>query len=157
MTTPTSTSSNREFAPDERARPLDRTSSSLKRTGRAIAHDLDDAPTIMKRDALARGVMRIAVLALEIVALALAIMGALGVLQQLGTAESLGPSLLLPIFAIIVVTGLGALFALALAAGFVTILKINTDVATIKATVGVADQNQAGSSAVGNGRSATAA
>lgn len=141
MSTPTTTPNSREFASDGLLRRADRSSSPLKRAGRALAYDLDGASAAtVKRDAIARVVMRLAVLALEIVAIAFVIAGGLGVIQQFGVAGSFGPSLWLPVLAIILVAGLGALFALALAAALMTMLRIGADVEAMKVTVDVLDR-----------------
>lgn len=154
MSTPTTTPSNRELVSGELSERVERASSSIKRAGRALAHDFNDtSAATVRRDAIAHGVMRLAVLALEIVAIALIIAGGLGAVQQFGAAESFGPSLWLPILAILVVTGLGALFALALAASLVTILRISADVDAMKSSVGVVGRRQA-EPGVGNGRAA---
>lgn len=84
------------------------------------------------RDALARGVLRSAVFALESVAVAIVIGGGIGIVAQFAAADSIGGELWLPVLAIGVLAGLAALLALAVASVFVLQLRMSRDLEELR-------------------------
>lgn len=151
------TPSNREHRADGLARAVERASSSLKRAGRALSGRLDaGAPPGVKRDAMARKVIRVSVFALEVVAVAFLLLGALGVVQQFGAADPLDPTVWLSASAIAVVAGLGALFSLAVAAALLTLLRLRKDVEAMRSRLELADRQRPLAGDAGDGTAAAA-
>lgn len=138
MATPSTTSD----WPIERPSSANGRSSPMAGIRHVLTHGISHGqnPAIETRDAIARGILRTAVLALEVVALAFLIAGSLGVLQQLAAADSFGLSLLVPVLAVVLVAGFCALMCLAAAATVLVLLRVNHEIELMKSTVDVADR-----------------
>lgn len=150
MTTPTTGRSSTGRAPSGRG------SLSIRDVGRAL---WSEGPAWRTRDGIARGVIRAAVLSLEVLAVAIVMGGVIGILRQVPSAGSFG-ALWLPGVAIAVFAGLAALMCLALASALLLHIRMSRDLDELRrllAEAGVTrPSRQAGGNADEERRSAAA-